>query len=63
LVTCVDAHVSIELTGEHTRGATVVDLHGYLGRPVNAKVAVGLDVPAFWDRLEAALARLPVNGR
>lgn len=63
LVTCVDAHVSIELTGEHTRGATVVDLHGYLGRPANAKVAVGLDVPAFWDRLEAALARLPVNGR
>lgn len=58
LVTCVDAHVSIETTGDHTRGATVVDLHGYLGRPANAKVAVSLDVPAFWDRLVAALARL-----
>lgn len=58
LVTCVDAHVSIELTGTHTRGATVVDLHDYLGRPPNAKVAVGLDVPAFWDRLLAALATL-----
>jgi inosine/uridine nucleosidase len=58
LVECVDAHVSIELTGEHTRGATVVDLHGRLGNAPNAKVAVGLDVPRFWDRLVAALGNL-----
>lgn len=62
LVTCVDAHVSIEVTGEHTRGATAVDLHNYLGREPNAKVAVALDVPAFWDRLMGALTLLPGNG-
>ncbi len=62
LVECVDAHVAIEVSGEHTRGATVVDLHGYLGKAPNAKVAVGLDVPRFWDRLVAALGNLPVAG-
>jgi len=58
LVECVDAHVGIEVVGEHTRGATAVDLHGYLGRAANATVAVGLDAPRFWDRLVAALERL-----
>jgi inosine-uridine nucleoside N-ribohydrolase len=58
LVECVEAHVGIEVVGEHTRGATVVDLHGHLGRAPNATVAVGLDVPRFWDRLVAALGRL-----
>ena len=63
LVECVDVHVAIEVSGEHTRGATVVDLHGYLGKAPNAKVAVGLDVPRFWDRLIAALGNLnPTNG-
>jgi inosine-uridine nucleoside N-ribohydrolase len=58
LVECVDAHVAIEVAGELTRGATVVDLPGYLGLAPNAKVAVGLDVPRFWDRLVAALGGL-----
>jgi len=58
LVECVDVHVAIEVSGEHTRGATVVDLHGYLGKAPNAKVAVGLDAPRFWDRLVAALGNL-----
>jgi inosine-uridine nucleoside N-ribohydrolase len=58
LVECVDAHVAIEVTGEHTRGATVVDLHGHLGLAPNAKVAVRLDVPRFWDRLVGALGNL-----
>ncbi len=63
LVECVDAHVAIEVSGEHTRGATVVDLHGYLGAGPNAKVAVGLDVARFWDRLVAALENLtPTKG-
>jgi purine nucleosidase/pyrimidine-specific ribonucleoside hydrolase len=62
LVECVDAHVAIEVSGEHTRGATVVDLHGYLGLPPNAKVAVGLDVPRFWDRLVTALANVESAG-
>jgi purine nucleosidase/pyrimidine-specific ribonucleoside hydrolase len=54
LVECVEAHVAIEVVGEHTRGATVVDFAG----PPNAKVAVGLDVPRFWDRLVTALDTL-----
>jgi inosine-uridine nucleoside N-ribohydrolase len=58
LVECVDAHVAIEVSGEHTRGATVVDLHGYLGGAPNAKVAVEVDVSRFWDRLIAALGNL-----
>jgi inosine-uridine nucleoside N-ribohydrolase len=58
LVECVEAHVAIEVAGAHTRGATVVDLHGYLGATPNAKVAVGLDVPRFWDRLVDALGNL-----
>jgi inosine-uridine nucleoside N-ribohydrolase len=58
LVECVDAHVAVEVAGEHTRGATVVDLYGHLGSAPNAKVAVGLDVPRFWDRLVAALGNL-----
>ncbi|WP_179855149.1 nucleoside hydrolase [Paractinoplanes atraurantiacus] len=49
--------VAVELTGKHTRGATVVDLHDRSGRTPNAEVAVGLDVDAFWRMLMAAVAR------
>jgi purine nucleosidase len=58
LVTCVEAYVGIETTGVLTRGATVVDLHGRLGREPNAKVAVGLDVDRFFDRVIDAVGRL-----
>jgi purine nucleosidase len=58
LVLCADAYVEIELRGEHTRGATVVDHHFYLGRPANARVAMSLDVPRFWDHVVNAVARL-----
>ncbi|OKK22933.1 hypothetical protein AMK16_02185 [Streptomyces sp. CB00455] len=58
IVGCADANVTVELHGRHTRGATVVDLHRYLGRPVNARVAVTLNVPAFWDRMVGAVAAL-----
>lgn len=54
-VRCVDAHVAVELCGRYTRGATVVDLHRYTGRPVNAQVAVRLDADRFWDRVIAAV--------
>jgi inosine-uridine nucleoside N-ribohydrolase len=52
----VDAAVAVELTGEHTRGATVVDLHGVTGAPPNAAVALELDRDRFWDALLAAIA-------
>ncbi len=58
LVHCVDAHVVVELHGRYTRGATVVDLQGYLDRPVNARVAVGLETERFWDRMIDAVAVL-----
>jgi purine nucleosidase len=58
LVRCVDAHVAVELHGAHTRGATVCDRYGVRGLKPNAKVAVELDVPAFWDLVIAAVDRL-----
>jgi purine nucleosidase/pyrimidine-specific ribonucleoside hydrolase len=58
LVRCVDAHVAIELHGAQTRGATVCDRYGVLGRAPNAQVAVELDVARFWDRVIEGIARL-----
>jgi purine nucleosidase len=52
-----DAHVAIELTGTHTRGSTVCDRHGVLGRAPNAKVATALDAPRFWELVIGAVER------
>src|SRR6478752_4602449 len=52
----VDARIDVELDGRHTRGATVVDLYGRTGRPANARVALDLDVPRFWDLVCGAIA-------
>ncbi|GAA3431159.1 nucleoside hydrolase [Kutzneria kofuensis] len=48
-------NVEIELTGTHTRGATVVDLHRVTGRKPNALVATGLNVDRFWDLMIGAI--------
>jgi purine nucleosidase/pyrimidine-specific ribonucleoside hydrolase len=58
LVRCVDSFVAIETEGRWTRGATVVDLHGRLGEAPNARVAMELDVPRFWDLVMGAIAAL-----
>ncbi|WP_338674410.1 nucleoside hydrolase [Streptomyces sp. SCSIO 30461] len=58
IVHCAEASVAVELRGAHTRGATVVDLDRYLDRPVNARVALGLDREKFWDRIVTAVGRL-----
>jgi purine nucleosidase len=58
IVPTVAAPVAVELAGTHTRGATVVDLHRRTGLPVNADVAVGLEVDAFWRSLMAAVREL-----
>ncbi|MDX8144926.1 nucleoside hydrolase [Lentzea sp. BCCO 10_0061] len=58
LVTCVEAFVGIETTGTFTRGATVVDLHGRMKEPPNARVAVGLDVERFFEVVLDAVKRL-----
>jgi len=61
VVGCIEANVVVELAGEHTRGATVVDRHGVTGRPANARVARTLDAPAFWDLVHDAIAALPAR--
>lgn len=56
LVECAETSVVVETTGEFTRGATVVDLHGRTGRPANARVGLRLDVDRFWDLMVGAIA-------
>ena len=58
VVRTVAVPVAVELTGTHTRGATVVDLHRRSASPPNVDVAVGIDVDAFWALLMAAVRRL-----
>jgi len=58
LVRSVETFVAIETEGRWTRGATVVDLHGRFGREPNARVAMELDVPRFWDLVLDAIAGL-----
>ncbi|WP_395245223.1 nucleoside hydrolase [Agromyces sp. MMS24-K17] len=57
-VRTVRTRLDIELAGTETAGATSVDFDGMLDREANADIAVGLDVPRFWDALELALTRL-----
>jgi purine nucleosidase/pyrimidine-specific ribonucleoside hydrolase len=58
LVRCVETFVAIETEGRWTRGATVVDLHGRLGRASNARVAMELDAERFWDLVIGAVAAI-----
>jgi purine nucleosidase/pyrimidine-specific ribonucleoside hydrolase len=58
LVRSVDSFVAVETEGQWTRGATVVDLHGRLGREPNARVAMELDAEGFWDLVIGAVGRL-----
>lgn len=58
IATYVEAPLAIEVRGEHTRGATVVDLDGHTGRPPNAAVALALDRQRFWALMLGAIAEL-----
>jgi purine nucleosidase len=58
VATTTRTRVDIELRGEHTRGATVIDLLELTNRPANATVALELDVDRFWDMVEAAVRSL-----
>ncbi|MEW2355521.1 nucleoside hydrolase [Spirillospora sp. NPDC029432] len=62
VVRLVDAPVAVELTGEHTRGATVVDLHGVTGAEPNVQVALDLDAARFWDLMLNAIRDLTNRG-
>jgi purine nucleosidase len=46
--TCVPARVDVETSGQWTAGMTVTDFSA-APRDCNARVAVAVDVPAFWD--------------
>ncbi len=63
VATATHAFVAVETAGEWTRGATVVDLHGRLGRPPNARVAQHLDVTRFWDLVVGAVDALGAPAR
>ena len=54
----VSAPVAIELTGDLTRGATVVDLYGTTGQQANVEVAMELDVEKFWNIMISAIKTL-----
>jgi purine nucleosidase len=60
LLGCVPARVEVETAGRWTTGMTVTDF-----RPApqdrNALVATTIDVPAFWDRVYDAYARIAVS--
>jgi purine nucleosidase/pyrimidine-specific ribonucleoside hydrolase len=58
LMQLVDTFVAVETEGRWTRGMTVVDLHGRFGRAPNARVAMELDAPRFWELVIAALEKL-----
>jgi purine nucleosidase/pyrimidine-specific ribonucleoside hydrolase len=58
VATTVGTRVDVELRGTETGGATCVDLHGKLGRPANAAVALELDVELFWNTLLDSVGRL-----
>jgi purine nucleosidase/pyrimidine-specific ribonucleoside hydrolase len=59
LMRCVDTFVAVETAGRWTRGATIVDLQARHGQPANARVALELDAPRFWELVIGALERLP----
>lgn len=50
-------NVEVELNGDLTRGATVVDLHKVTGRSPNIEVALDLKVELFWQYMLAAVAK------
>ena len=57
LVVTKPMHVEIDLSGGPSYGRTNCDAFGYLGLPATADVAVDIDVPRFWDLIEAGLRR------
>jgi purine nucleosidase len=57
-VHCARVPMRIELVGEHTRGATVIDLAGRTGWRPNADVGLTLDHGRFWELMIGAIDRL-----
>ena len=55
IFTMKDYYVDIELGGEYTRGATVADFKGGLGKEPNATVVLSIDRDRYIDLLVEAL--------
>ncbi len=49
LFTTEQYYIGIELSGEMTRGATLVDIRGYLHKEANVTIATDIDVDRFKD--------------
>lgn len=58
LLTWQDMHVDVDTHKGPNFGRTVCDLYNVAGKPANARVAVAVDDPTFFDRLLARLSRL-----
>ncbi|MCL4078301.1 nucleoside hydrolase [Coriobacteriia bacterium Es71-Z0120] len=56
VVEVISAPVRVETQGRYTAGATCVDLHHLTGEPDNARVAMRLDAPRFWQLLIEAIS-------
>jgi pyrimidine-specific ribonucleoside hydrolase len=56
LVTTEILRVDVETAGELTRGRTVADREGLLGRPPNVEVGLDIDRERFVDLLVEAIA-------
>lgn len=56
VVESVQRHVSIELNGSLTRGATVVDWEDRMGQRANARIVLGVDQQRFESMIQSALA-------
>lgn len=59
LFTLKPCFVAVETQGQYTAGTTVVDSDNYLGQPVNARVALGIDVEGFRQWVAEVLALAP----
>ncbi len=57
LLEWTEASVTVECTGEFTRGALVADVHQRTGQARNALVATGVDAAAFRELLLSRLRR------
>jgi purine nucleosidase len=62
LVRVEEAFVAVETRGRWSSGMTVTDFRGRLGRPMNAKVATGLDTDGFWTLMLDALRAVGAGG-
>jgi pyrimidine-specific ribonucleoside hydrolase len=55
MFTIKDMHVEVELAGEYCRGATVADMLGVTGKPLNVSCVLDVDRQAFADLLVEAV--------